>query len=64
MLVTQRLFDQRRPLGDQLAVPKAPILILQQHDVVFRIEPRGRARVLQEQQRGESHDLGLGREEP
>ena len=63
-LVTHRLVDQREPLGDQLAVPAAAVLVFQQHDAAVRVEARGRARVLQQQQRGEAHDLGLAREQP
>ena len=62
--MAHRLVDQRQPLGDHLGVPQRAILIVEQDDLPVGIVTRGRARVLQQKQRGQPHDLGLGREQP
>ena len=63
-IVPHRLVDQREALGDQLGVPSAAILIVEQDHVALVVEPRGQPRLLQQHQRGESHDLGLGLKQP
>ena len=62
--VPHRLVEQGQPLGDHRAVPPAAVLILEQDDGAVGVEPRRRAGVLQQQQGGEPHDLGLGRKQP
>jgi hypothetical protein len=62
--VAQSFLHKHEPFGNHLAVPQAAVLIFQEHYVTLGTEPRGRARMLQEQQRGEPHDLRFAREEP
>ena len=45
-------------------VPQAAILIVEQHDRAVGVEPRRGARMLQQHQRRQPHDLGLGLEQP
>ena len=47
------------PSAISALVPARPVLVLQQHDLAVGIEPRGGARMLQQQQRHQPHDLGL-----
>ena len=58
------LVDQRDALADHLAVPATAILIVEQDDRAVGVEPRRGARLLQQHQRGQAHDLRLGGEEP
>jgi hypothetical protein len=62
--MAQRLVDQRQPLGDHVPVPQPAILLLQENNAAVRIEPGRRPRVLKQEQRRETHDLGLAREQP
>jgi hypothetical protein len=50
--------------SDHLAVPEAAILVVQEHDTSLRIEPCSRARMLQEEEGGQTHDLGLSLKQP
>src|SRR5689334_5218620 len=61
--MSQGLFDERQAFGDQLAVPKTSILILEQNDVVFSVQSRGSAGVLDEEQGSEAHDFRLAGKE-
>ena len=47
-----------------LAFQQTAVLVLEQDDRTVRIEPGRRTRVLQEKERRQPHDFGLGREEP
>ena len=62
--MAHRLVDQRQPLGDHLLVPKAAVLIVEQHQRAVGVEARRRAGMLQQQQRRQPHDLGLALEQP
>ena len=62
--MAHRLVDQRQPFGDHLLVPQAAILVVEQHDRAVGVEARRRAGMLQQQQRRQPHDLGLGLEQP
>jgi hypothetical protein len=61
--MAHRLVDERQPLGDEDAVPARAILILEEHDVAVAVEPRVGARVLQQHERQEAHDLRLAAEQ-
>ena len=50
--------------GDHLLIPQAAVLIVEQHQRAVGVEARRRAGVLQQQQRRQSHDLGLALEQP
>jgi len=62
--MAQRLLDQHQALVDERPIPPAPVLILEQHDLAFGIEPGGRTRMLEEQQRCQPEDLRLTRKQP
>jgi len=58
------LVDQGESFVDHGAVPEAPVLILHEDDLPVAIQPRRGARMLQQQQRRQSHDFGFTLEEP
>ena len=53
----------KQALGDQIAVPPPAVLVFEQHDVALGVEAGLGPGVLEQQQRGKPHDLGLGREQ-
>ena len=62
--MAHRLVDQRQALGDHLLIPQRAVLVVEQDHRAIGIEPRRGARVLQQQQRRQPHDLGLALEQP
>ncbi len=63
-VMPQGLFHQGEPLGDELAIPQAAVLVLEQNDVVVCIQACVGTRMLDELERVETHDLRLTRKEP
>ncbi len=61
--VAHGLVDEGQALGDQGPVPEAAVLVVQQHQRALGIEAGGGARMLQQHEGRQAHDLGLGREE-
>ncbi|MGY3407106.1 hypothetical protein ACVWZV_003219 [Bradyrhizobium sp. GM5.1] len=59
-----RLVDQREAFRDHRAVPQRTILVVQQDQRAIRGKARGTARMLQQDERRESHDLRLALEQP
>ena len=61
--VAHRLVDQRQALGDHARFQRLRSWSSSSTIAPSRVEARRRARMLQQQQRREPHDLGLGREQ-
>jgi hypothetical protein len=58
-LMPQSFVNEHQAFGDELAIPEATILILQQNDGLVGIQPRRCSRVLQQKQSRQSHHLAV-----
>ena len=60
----QRVLDQAEALGDLLAIPEAPVLVVEQHEIAVAVGARLAPRVLQQHEGEESGRLRLVGHEP
>ena len=60
----QRALDQAEALGDLLAVPQAPVLVVEQHDLAVLVDARLAPRIVQQHEGEEPGRLGLVGHEP